>query len=131
MRSLSTGEIDRMKSTQESAMMDTCVVQTYAAGSQNAYGEYDSPTYTDGLPIACGFAWMTHVSEIEGSERVIVERVPQVRLPIGTVVDQKDRIKMTKRFGVTMATPEIFEMIGPPDEGPSGLVAMLKSVELE
>ena len=45
-----------------------------------------------------------------------------IRLPIDTVLDQRDRIRVVARFGVPQNTEITYDIAGPPLEGPSGLV---------
>jgi hypothetical protein len=50
-----------------------------------------------------------------------------LRLPLGTAVDAADRIEIVQRFGVAHAG-EMYEVVGDPRQGPSGLVCSLAAV---
>ncbi len=113
--------------TQESAMMDSCQVLTFAAGSQNSKGEYPTPTYTAGTEIVCGFR--PSGREVEDSNQTYKVTEAKIRLPASTVIVEKDRITITKRFG-TAITPATFEVFGPTISGPSGMVVKVKKVDL-
>lgn len=122
MNPFSTTELERLQATQDSAMQDECILLQYVAGSGD-YG-YGQPTYTTGATVACG---LNHKARevMEDTQVVLTDAV--LRLPIGTAVDNLDRVKITKRYGVAI-TPETYEVIGQPDRGPSGIVLNLRRV---
>ena len=121
MTGLRPGELTGLQVTQEGHMMDTCVRLVYAAAT-DAYG-IPQPTYTPAATsLACGF---------NPSSREMMNQVPDVeavlRLPADTVLDNRDRIRITYRFG-TAVTNEDYEIAGLPRRGPSGLLVPLKKV---
>jgi len=122
----STTELSRMQSTQEAAMQDTCRVLPYTTSTTDAYGlpVVTYPTSND--PIACG------VERMRPRETLASAEVPQIdvrlRLPIGTSIDERDRIAILTRFGVD-TTDETYEIVGPVRRGPSGLRLELKRVD--
>jgi len=129
MRTFTTTEIDRLQNAQEAAMQDLCVRLVYSADADD-YGN-PAPTYSTGanVALACG---LEHVSPAEvqstGAVPVIDARL---RLPVDTVLDERDRIRVTYRYGEAMTSPQDFEIIGPVRRGPSGLVLDLKLVTEE
>lgn len=122
MNAFSTTELERMQGVQEGAMQDTCIILQYAAGSGD-YG-YGQPTYTTGATVACG---LNHKAREVMQDTQVVLTDAVLRLPIDTAVDNLDRVKVTKRYGMAI-TPETYEILGQPDRGPSGLVLNLRRV---
>lgn len=122
MNVFSTAELESMQDTQTGAMMDAAIVLTRAAASGD-YG-YGPATYTAGSTLACGFD--PKPREVMGDTQVEMSD-GRLRLPIATTVTHLDRVKVTKRFGVT--TPaQTYEILGQPRRGPSGLVLNLRRV---
>lgn len=125
MRAFTPGELTRMRATQDGAMMDTCLILAYSEGAQDEYGK-TRPTYTAGAATRCGFDGAKHDEAMDEAEVEVADG--QLRLPLGTAVGHKDRIKITNRYGEALATPPIYDTIGEPAKGPSGLVLNLKLV---
>jgi len=126
MRDFTETELERMQSTQESAMQDTCVVMAYEE-TRDTYNN-PSPDYVDRAEsTACGLEYRTP-NEVQDSGRVPVIE-PWLRLPIDTVLDPRDRIRVTDRYGVELADAPVFEVVGPVKRGPSGLVVRLRLVD--
>jgi len=127
MRAFTTDELDRLQSTQESAMQDTCAIQTYSS-MKDGYGN-PKPVYQDAYESECGLEHLDP-AEVQATGQVPIIDA-KLRLPLDTELDERDRIKITHRFGVELATPQMFEIDGPPEWGPSGLVLSLKAVDDE
>jgi hypothetical protein len=124
MRTFTATELARLQDTQTGAMQDTCIIQTYSTATTDRYGN-PAPTYTPGSPIPCGLD-PTADNEVQASGEVgIVDA--RLRLPIATVINEHDRVQITKRYGVTI-TAQMFSVFGPPERGPSGLVVNLRTV---
>lgn len=126
MQPFSIAELAAMQAAQQAAMQDTCVLQTYSE-TINAYG---SPVgaWTDGAPQACGFD-PKGGREMAAANNTTVITDATLRLPVGTVVDMRDRIKITHRFGVSV-TATVYGIIGPARRGPSGVQLDLLRVTL-
>jgi hypothetical protein len=122
----STEELADFRATQESHMMDLVVRQAYSA-TQNSYNE-DVVTYTDQTAQDCGLD-MRPGNERYTQNYTAIEYDATMRLPITTTIDARDRLKVTKRFGETLATPLVYEIVGPVERGPSGIRLVLKRVE--
>jgi hypothetical protein len=125
MRHLQTTELGRLQDTQEGAMMDTCVVLTFAEGVTNEYGK-PKPGYQAGSAIECGFNATARKEVMDGAQVAITDA--QLRLPIGTTITNLDRLRITHRHGVALTTPLTFAIIGEPRRGSSGLLLNLRSV---
>jgi hypothetical protein len=119
--------LSRLRTTQESAMQDTCQIGAYDY-VEDGYGN-PTPQYTYGSALSCGFQ---HVRprEVQGSGEVPVIDA-RVRLPIATTIDERDRVKITHRYGEALATAQVFDIVGPMERGPSGLQINLKLVTKE
>jgi len=55
-----------------------------------------------------------------------VEYDATVRVPIATTVDLRDRFRVTKRFGETLSSALVFDIVAPPQRGPSGIRLLLR-----
>lgn len=100
-------------------MQDTCVVRTYT-GAADGWGN-PTPTYTAGAAIACG---VEHGVPEEWQDSNQVAQIDAVlRLPIGTVIAPEDLVNVTYRYGELLGTAQVFEVVGPVRQGPSGVRA--------
>ena len=127
MQAFTSTELSRMQSAQEAAMQDTCVVQVYSE-SADAYNNPEA-SYADGSAIDCG---VEHVNPDEVQESGEVPTIDvRIRLPLDTTIDVRDRIKVTHRYGSALATAQVFEIEGPVQRGPSGLVVGCRKVTKE
>jgi len=111
---ISANDLTGLRADQTDALWDTCIVQAWS-GTANAYGELVE-TYTDGSAMACRFV-ASSGSESHKANMTTVTMPALVRLPLGTTVTAKDRVKITKRFGETLATALVF---GVEDDGIAG-----------
>lgn len=125
MNPISRDELEGMQETQEAAMFDTCVPMKYSEVLDSI--GHPTPTWTDGDLQPCGLD-MTGGREQRGSQRNLVTWDARLRLPIGSDLGLKDRVRIVLRFG-RPCTPIVYEVDGPAEQGPSGLVVPLKKVE--
>lgn len=123
MRHFTTTELARMQGLQESAMQDTCVVLTHQANTGD-YG-YGVPGYASGVPIPCGFN--PKAREVMGDTEIALTD-GSLRLPLNTAVTNLDRVILTHRFDVQLVPGEVYEIMGVPERGPSGLRLNLRVV---
>jgi len=126
MNAFSADELTAMQDTQESAMMDTCVLMRYSEAMDAI--NHAVPTWTDGQTSECGLD-MREGEERIGDGRVIVKWEARLRLPINTTLDLRDRIRITARFGSPLNTPIVYQIVSPVQQGPSGLRVKLQKVE--
>ena len=121
----SASQRSRMQATFDASMPDTCHIVTRTPGPVDDYGN-PTVTWTEGTTdVACGLD-MRNSYEVLASTQVLVYDA-RLRLPIATVITNLDRIKITKRYGATLATALLYEVIGPPRQGPSGIVVDLRT----
>ena len=111
-------------------MMDECVIQI-RTDTENEYGEQEA-SYTDGTTYACGLRFMSPRSgEEPGAEMTVTTTRAFIRLPRAAYgsFTERDRIKVTKRYGEALGAPLVFDVAGPVQVGPSGLQVEVKRVE--
>lgn len=119
---LSAAELSLMRNAQGDHMNDTCVILAYSATTD----EFNMPkaVYTAGSSMACGFRARTPREVLKRAEVAICDG--DIRLPIGTSIDRRARIRITHRHGTALSPAETYEIIGEPLRGPSGLLVLLK-----
>lgn len=119
-------QLEGMRETQESHMMDTCVIQRYSR-TISSFGE-PVETYTDQSAIHCGLEQQAG-NEAHQTNMNMVVYDAVVRLPIDVILDPKDHLKITKRFDETV-TALIYEVAAPIQRGASGVRVRLKLVQV-
>lgn len=117
-------ELTALEGAQEAHMMDICTIGVYHA-VPDSYG-IPTPTYTASSPVICGLDENARLEVQSRGEVVMVDAV--LRLPIGTVVDSRDRITITHRFGSELTVKPVYNIIGAPRRGASGLLLNLAIV---
>lgn len=123
MPALRSGEVTRLQTVQDYHMHDSCKILTYSS-SVDSYN-IPQPTYTAGSEIYCGFEMVGTEERVGETEYPDIDA--KLRLPIGTVINSNDRVRITKRFGVAVTEID-YSVIGQPLRGSSGLVVELKKV---
>lgn len=107
-------------------MQDTCVVLTYASVAKDLHGRPQA-SWTANTPTKCGFDPKPGGAEAMGTAQLPLYDA-SLRLPLSTVVDHLDRVRVSHRFGVAEVAPITYEIVGQPRQGPSGLVLRLKRI---
>lgn len=123
MRPIVSGELAQLQAAAEASMMCTCQRGVYTEGSEDDYG---SPqiTWVFGASSVCGFDAKRSREVLSEGEVVVTDG--ELRMPIATTIDSRDHFKITHRYGAELATQPVYEVIGLPMRGPSGLVLNLK-----
>jgi len=117
-------ELIRLRAAQETSMQDICVILAYGE-TTDTWGNPET-FYTAGAARACGFK---PLSPREVQESGLVPTIlAELRLPHDTALDVRDRVRITKRYGETLATALEYEIVGPVRLGPSGQVVYLEAV---
>ena len=124
---LSAADLAFMRTVQIDHMPDTGNVQSVSA-TQDAFGQMVETWPTNSADIACGLD-MRPGSERHGKDKTVIEYDATVRLAITTSVDLRDKFRVTKRFGETLSTALVFEIISPVQRGPSGIRLLLRRIE--
>jgi hypothetical protein len=122
MPKFSDAELAGMQAAQADHMNDTCVILVYSSTTDE--NNMPKPAYTAGSPLSCGFRARTPKEVLARAEVAMSDG--DVRLPIGTTLDRRSRIKLTYRYGSALSPAPVYEIIGEPLRGPSGLLVLLK-----
>jgi hypothetical protein len=123
----SATDLTKTRSTQDAHMMDTCKRLVYGR-TFNSFNEPIEAWTAATTAIICGLD-MKAGNEIDKTTMTIVEYDAILRLPIATIVDPKDRIQITKRFGESITAID-YEIVSPIQRGPSGVRVLLRKVEI-
>lgn len=130
MRAFTLTELSRMQGAQEGAMQDQGAILHYVAGVTDEYGMPVS-VWVEGPVTECGYDGQRRqeAGVPAGTPDTQVELTDgRLRLPIDTTISRLDRFELTQRFGVMLETPVVFELMGEPRRGPSGLLVDVRRV---
>jgi hypothetical protein len=125
LRHFTATELARMRGTQDDAMQDTCRIGAYTA-VDDAYN-LPSVTYVYGDEVICGLDLLRPNEQHASGEVPVIDAV--LRLPIGTEIDERDRIRIEQRYNEALDVAQVFEIEGPVDRGPSGIRLDLRLVD--
>lgn len=124
--SLSASELSQLQTEYEATFSDTGQIGTRTTDT-NAMNETEK-TWSYGDALACGFQYLGGTERSRGAEGTITPVNARVRLPRGTSISPLSRFKLTHRYGTVLSTPQEFDVVGYPQEGPSGVVVDLQEV---
>jgi len=127
MSQFSAAELADMRAAQAGHMLDACIRQVYSR-TFDSYGEPVEAYPDQAGSITCGLD-MRPGAERHQQSMTTLEYDATLRLPIATVIDVKDRLKITHRFGEAV-TNLTYEIAGPVQRGPSGIRLLLKKVDV-
>jgi len=121
-----------MRATFEAHMPDLCTIRRRTNTLDNA-GQPIASWSDDYTSVPCGFEtspFKFRAREIvaggEGTSEILVRA--RMADDYYDLVDQEDRIVLTKRHGRTLATPEVYEIQGFEELGAAGMILNLKRV---
>jgi len=120
-------DLANMRNCQDDHMMDTCNLGT-ATQTADTYNQMVE-TFAYGADLVCGLD-MRPGSERHGTDKTIVNYDATIRLPIASVPDPIDRVKVTKRYGEALGAALVYNIVGPIQRGPSGVRLLLKIIEV-
>lgn len=109
-------------------MQDECVVCRFSS-VRNSINEETGVTNAESEATACSLD-MRAGSERHGANYSMIGFDATVRLPIDTVVDERDEILVTKRFGESLDTPIRFNVAGPVQRHATAIRLLLKKVQV-
>lgn len=117
----------QLQQAQTDHMFDEITVIEFTLSSDELGAEVRVPV--DGVTMAA------QVIPQQGSEQRKVTAEPLVwdatlRVPLSSGISRGNKIRWNKHFGTAREQPEIFEVVSPPQEGPSGALFRLLRVEL-
>lgn len=119
---LTSADFTTMRADVADSLLDTCVIGVM--GSASGVEPTAAYTYTAN-PVACGFAPMPS-GEAGGDAPQVTMTDAVLRLALTETVTGDSRIKLTKRFGTTLTTPEYYAVIGEPKRGHTLFVCKLR-----
>lgn len=123
----SGSELADMQAAQENHMMDLCHRMVFSQ-TTNDYNEQIKVWTESMTDIKCGLEQQSGSEQLNAVDTVTIYDAI-IRLPLSEVWDVKDRIKVTKRFGVD-TTDLTYEIVAPIQRGPSGIRLLLRKVEV-
>ena len=126
-KAFSTAELAALRDAHTAHYNDSCQIGVLTS-TQDSTG-YPAPTWTYGSTISCGFD-PSGGREREGADKTVLRSDATLRLPIGTSVNQKDRVKIISRHGSTLSPAETYQVSSLTMRGPSGLVLDLVKVDV-
>jgi hypothetical protein len=107
-------------------MQDYCTLLPPASAGADRFNR-DRTLHADGTETRCGFDPGGTPREMMGVADVSM-RMPVIRLPHGTEVNSRYRIKLTHRHGAELSIPLYFDVIGTPRIGPSAIRVNCRNV---
>ena len=121
-------ELTAMRSTQEAFMADACQIGSVHT-SQDAIGDPVPDVASYSPETACGLQMTGGLqrNEFRTSDGTIVYADAKLRLPHDAVISVTNLVKITKRHG-TAITPIVYEVMGVPLAGATGVVCYLRQV---
>lgn len=118
--------LEFMQRAQEAHMLDRCTL--HYPTSEGTDG-YNVPVLGDQeFQTQCGYDASGGREVSDGSETVVADAALRLPLAMLPYVSKFGKIEITERHGRRVDPPLVFEMIGDPDEGPSGIVLTLRRV---
>lgn len=120
-------ELDSMEEAYLATLLDTCVVMPYTVNGNDGYGK-PVESWGDGVTFACGYdPQASRFKESLNQTEVPVE-VSALRLPLGVVIDHRDRVRLTHRYGRALNPNLYFEIYSDPIIGLNGITILMKNV---
>jgi len=123
---MNAAELAALRTAQDGHMLDVGNILAFTL-TTDGYGQPVEGWGAPGPDILCGLD-MRPGSERHTADMTIVTYDATARIPITTVVNLKDRFQVTKMYGETLLIPFVFDIVSPPQRGPSGLRLVLKQV---
>lgn len=126
MDAFSVSELLDMREAQEDAMMDLCNISRISNAGVDGYGKPKRTWVTIYKDVVCGFGYP---SPREAMGLAQAEQIDaKLRLPITTDITNLDRVTIIERFSEDEAEPITYEVGGPVEQGPSGIIIWLRKV---
>lgn len=119
--------LTRVRMAYEGVMGDACRILAYSAAVDEV-GQ-SVATYTAGDEVVCLFSPLSATESVRGTATASTI-VGKLRVPLGTEVTRRDRVRITKRFGVVESDPSEYAVEGEPRETAGFLSCDLRQVTL-
>lgn len=117
----------RVRMAYEGVMSDACCVLAYS-DAVDEVGQ-SVATYTAGDEGVCLYSPLSATEAVRGVATTS-SVVGKLRLPLGTQVTRRDRVRITRRFGVAESDPPEYAIEGEPRETAGFLSCDLREVTL-
>jgi head-tail adaptor len=122
---IDANDLTAMRAVYGDSLHDTCRLKPRTVTTATDGQEIED--WPDGVIVACGFQ-PTAGAEQRRADMTILAYDARLRLPLGTAITYLDQVRITHRYGAALATPLTFQVEGDPQQGPTGLVCLLKRV---
>lgn len=108
------------------SMLDLChILRDNGGGDSVSRGEYRNGAWIADIPsIACGVDISGVGENTDGSQSGDAEI--RIRFPVGTDISSLNRVGIVSMRGRTLAAWEIYNIVGPVQNGATGLIAKCK-----
>ncbi len=127
MSGLNTEDLAYLRATHEEMLPDKCIICPYTLGEQSDRGKLIESWPETADEIACGLDTQ-RATEVMLSDKTVIKAHGRIRLPYGTSVDARDRIKITERYGTDDSV--LYEVVGPAMKGVSGVLVNVVKVQV-
>jgi hypothetical protein len=128
MHALTPQELAGMQGTNDAALQDECRLLIRST-TQNGYGE-ERESFVSGPLLPCVFGQGKSVEIRVGDQTIRTDAQIGLSIDIAGVILPYDRILLTKRFDVALATPLEFQIVGEAARGASRIRLDLTRVVL-
>lgn len=108
-------------------MMDRCTVMRRVELDTDDYG-YEIEAWAAVAESECGLDMTAQREVMDETEVALTDARLRLPLAMEGMVENLDRFRIDERFGVELAVPPTYEILGQARRGPSGLVYNLKLV---
>lgn|SRR5574341_1260091 len=125
MIAVNQGDLLWMRDMQEETMIDECMILTWSTTGKGRYNS-SKGEFEDGETFPCGFKPGATREVSDGTQMVAAEGIMRLPLAAGVELNKRNRIKLIKRQGAAITAPPIYEIIGKPLIGPTGIQINLR-----
>lgn len=96
------------------SLLDEAVILRWSSGDEDCYG-VPAKSYSPDPSICVGFRWRRGWDGLDGSQAntQAPNMLAELSVPTGTIVDNRDRVQVTRVWPNTLANPLLFEVDGP------------------
>lgn len=130
MNPFSSSDLERMRSTQSSAMMDLCTVRSWSPTIDSLGSEVEGWSLRTNVP--CGLDVSADAQAEQRREigtAVTISATLRLSIADGEGLTAKDSVIVTHRNGEALSPQLSFGLDGPPKRGPTGVVLSLVRVD--
>ena len=125
MNSLTSTELSRMRDDAETSMFDRCVIGRWQPDEVDEFNRPKKNWQDEDEFTECGFKIVRNKEAMDDAEIVMVDA--ELRLPFDTIIDRRDRIRLTHRLGEFLLAERqpTYKIVGQPVHGHSGIKVSL------